>query len=117
MTQLNPGARLPAEILDLLAHVTAPLGKASVTLQRQAEVARVVRCSATMLDIAVPADRDEVELPDGPVPARALVYDHEQLVGELLVWVRNGRLIGLEQAWYTETPPRAWPSPESVRVA
>ena len=57
------------------------------------------------------------DLPDGPAPGSALVYECEQLVGELLVWIRDGRLIGLEQAWYTDDPPQSWPPPEMVRIS
>lgn len=117
MKQLKPGNRLPADIRRLVARVTAPLGDASVILQRQAEHATVVRCTATMLDVEVPSGMPIVELSDGPAPCVALVYDGEQLVGELLVWVRDGRLIGLEQAWYTDDPPKSWPSPDTLRVA
>ena len=117
MNHLTPGSRLHAEMLQLIAHVTRLIGEASVTLQRQAEVAIVVRSSATMLDVTVPSDLPAVDLPDGPTPGRALVYEREQLVGEILVWIRDGRLIGVEQAWYTDEPPQAWPNPEAVRVA
>lgn len=117
MNQFTPGGRLPAEILQLIAHVTRLIGDASVTLQRQAEAAIVVSSSASMLDVTVPTDLPAVDVPDGPTPGSALVYEREQLVGEVLVWIRNGRLIGLEQAWYTDAPPQSWPNPEAVRVA
>ncbi len=116
MTHLTPGDRLGTDILRLIAHVTAPLGDQSVNLQRQAEVATVVRYSPTMLDLTVPADVAEVDLPDGPATGRALVYDRDHLVGEVLVWLRGGRFIGLEQAWYADYPPVSWPSPDMVRV-
>ncbi len=117
MTQLAPGNQLTADILRLIAHVTSPLGETSVKLQRQAETATVVRSSATMLDVGVPSETPAVDLADGPVPGSALVYEGELLIGELLVWIRDGRLIGLEQAWYTDDPPQSWPRPEMVRVA
>lgn len=116
MNPLMPGSRLPPEILQLIAHVTRLIGEASVTLQRQAESAIVVSSSATMLDVTVPSDLPVVDVPDGPTPGSALVYEGEQLVGELLVWIRDGRLIGLEQAWCTDERPRSWPNPEAVRV-
>lgn len=117
MRHLTPGDPLARDIIRLIAHVTAPLGDASMKLQRQAEVAAIIRYSATMLDVSMPSDISVVDLPDGPVPGTALVYDSDQLIGELLVWVRDGRLIGLEQAWYTDDPPESWPPPEMVRVS
>lgn len=117
MNELTPGDRLTDDMLRLVAHVTSPLAETASKLMGQAERATVVRYSATMLDVEVPPDLPAVDLPDGPAPGSALVYDREQLVGELLVWIRGGRLIGLEQAWYTDHPPRSWPAPERVRIS
>ena len=117
MNELMPGDRLSADMLRLIAHVTSPLAETSSRLLGQAEGATVVRYSATMLDVEVPPDIPAVDLPDGPAPGSALVDECEQLVGELLVWIRDGRLIGLEQAWYTDDPPQSWPPPEMVRIS
>lgn len=112
-----PGDRLDADMLRLIAHVTSPAAEIQSALMVQAENATVIRCTATMLDVEVPLRVPAVALPNGPVPGSALVYEHEGLTGELLVWIRDGRLTGLEQAWYTGDPPESWPSPESVRVS
>lgn len=117
MNQLTPGSRLPAEMLQLIAHVTRLIGEASITLQDQAAAAIVATSSATMLDVTVPSDLPTVDMPDGPTPGSALIYEGDHLVGELLVWIRDGRLIALEQAWYTDEAPQSWPHPEAVRVA
>lgn len=117
MTHLNDGGHLPSDLVALVAHVTASLGETSAALIRQAIAATVVRESPTMVDVTVSADVELVELDDGPAPVRALVYQGDTLSGEVLVWVRGGRLIGLEQAWYTDDSPQSWPSPDQVRVA
>lgn len=117
MSQVTKGGRVPDDIVVLVKHVTSPLGEKSIELARQAAAAMIVRWSPTMLDMAVPPDTPGVFLEDGPVPGEALVYDSDdQLIGELLVWVRAGRLIGMEQAWYTDDPPSTWPKPSQVRV-
>lgn len=116
MNQMTPGENLSNEVVNLIAHITAPLGAESNALAQQAAAATITRSSSTMLDLAVPAELPTVNLDDGPTPGEALVYDGDQLVGELLVWVRSGRLIGLEQAWYTDDPPSTWPAPDRVRV-
>ena len=103
-------------ILDLVACVTAPLGELSDVLVGQAAVAQVVACSPTVIDVVTPEDAVSVDLDDGPTPGRALVYSEGQLVGEVLVWIRAGRIIGLEQAWYTDVPPSRWPSRAEMRV-
>lgn len=116
MTQSTPGAGLADDILALIAQATTPLGDGATGLIRQAAAATVVRSSPTMLDLAVSPEIPEVAIEDGPTPGRALIYDGVKLVGELLVWVRAGRLIGLEQAWYTDEPPTNWPTPDRVVV-
>lgn len=35
-------------------------------------------------------------------------------VGEVLVWVGDGRLSGIEYAWYTDERPRALPDPDRI---
>lgn len=117
MNELMPGDRLTNDMLRLIAHVTSPLAESASKLMGQAEHATVVRYLPTMLDVEVTSDFPAVDLPDGPAPGTALVYEREQLVGELLVWIRGGRLIGLEQAWFTDDPPTSWPSPEMVRIS
>ena len=117
MTEMMPGDGLSSDMLRLIAHVTSPLAESASKLMGQAERAIVVRYSPTMLDVEVPSDISVVDLPDGPTPGRVLVYEREQLVGEVLVWIRDGRLIGLEQAWFTDDPPKSWPSPEMVRIS
>lgn len=112
-----PGERLPDEIVALIAHITAPLGDKSEALTRQAASATIIRASSTMLDVAVQGELPAAHLADGPTPGRALVYDGDQLVGEVLVWVGCGQLIGIEQAWFTDDAPSAWPTPDRVRVA
>lgn len=116
MSELSPGGRLTDSLIALIAHLTAPLGETRNGVALQAAAATVLRASPTMLDVEVPPEIPEVALTDGPTPSQALVYDGDQLIGELLVWVRDGRLIGLEQAWYTDEPPTAWPDHDRVIV-
>ncbi|MDQ2637676.1 MAG: hypothetical protein M3Y83_12450 [Actinomycetota bacterium] len=113
----NAEEHLEEALLTLIARVTRPLGAQSEKIMRQAELARVVRYLPTMIDVAVPEDCQSVAIPDGPAPGRALIYSDDIATGEVLVWVRDGRLIGLEQAWYTDDPPNSWPSADRVRVA
>ena len=116
MTHMNFGECLSDELIALVAYVTAPLGETSTALVRQSIAATVVRHSSTMIDLTVP-DVEPVDLDDGPVPVRALVHEGDMLSGEILVWARDGRLVGLEQAWYTDEAPQSWPSPTQVTVA
>lgn len=108
---LNP------DIVSLISRLVSPLGKTGSGIVHQAKSARVVRNASTMIDLDMPDSAPAVNLPNGPVPVSALVVHSAQVVGELLLWIRNGRVIGLEQAWYTDDPPLTWPSPSQVRIS
>lgn len=116
MNYLNSKDRLGTEIVALVKHMTSHLGHARGVLVRQAEAAIVGRYSATMLDIVVPSNIETVDLRDGPTPGRSPVYEGEELVGELIVWIQFGRIVGLGQAWYTDQLPKEWPSVNQVLV-
>lgn len=117
MSVLHEGDRLTPELVDLVAHIAASLGPPGPSIVAQAESATVEVYSPTMLDLVVPPDATPVPLPDGPTPGRALIYVGDDLVGEVLLWIRTGRILGLEQAWYTDEPPTEWPDPGQVRVS
>lgn len=100
-----------------LGPVLAELGgEAARVLEVQARQAVVIRdVPARMIDLEVPAGSQPCVCGDGPLPVRAVVVrEGGQLVGELLVWVRDGRLVGLEQAWFTDEPPERWPLAEEL---
>lgn len=72
--------------------------------------ATIVSYSPTMIDIRVDEKAPLAPLGYGPISGRAFVRRHGVYVGELLLWVRDGKVTGLEQAWYTDEPPVDWPS-------
>jgi hypothetical protein len=56
------------------------------------------------------------DLPDGPFPAHAFVPNQADYQGEIIVWIKNGHLDGLEYAWVTDEPPVRWPGPDEMEV-
>ena len=38
-----------------------------------------------------------------------------ETIGEILVWVEQGYLSGLELAWFTDEPLVEWPTPKQVQ--
>jgi hypothetical protein len=69
-----------------------------------------------ILDVKV-ADTDEGSgLPDGPFPARAFVPSNAAYQGEIIIWLTNGHVSGLEYAWISEEPPTRWPRPNEMEV-
>jgi hypothetical protein len=86
-------------------------------LATQVATARVTGGLPTLLDLEVPRVASPADIADGPVPVRAFVEASAgDVEGEILVWVTDGYLSGLEVAWYTDAPPPGMPSPDRLRV-
>lgn len=113
---MNSGDRLSADIISLIGHVGARLGAARTALMHQARLAIVTSYSPTALRVEVPPGAPLVEAADGPIPGRALVYGVGGVTSEIMVWIRGGKLIMLEQPWYTDNPPVEWPTAEMVHL-
>jgi hypothetical protein len=56
-------------------------------------------------------------LPDGPFPARAFVPSSAAYQGEIIIWLTDGHVSGLEYAWITDEPPTRWPRPDEMEIA
>jgi hypothetical protein len=69
-----------------------------------------------ILDVKVSNTNKGCDLPDGPFPARAFVPNSAAYQGEVIIWLSNGHLSGLEYAWITEEPPTRWPQPGEMQV-
>jgi hypothetical protein len=51
---------------------------------------------------------------DGPVPGRVgVVGKRGEIEGEMVLWIRAGRIDAVEFAWFLD-PPTAWPSEASL---
>ncbi|CAA0138257.1 Uncharacterised protein [Mycolicibacterium vanbaalenii] len=73
--------------------------------------------AAWILDIKVPsANVARAVLPDGPFPVRAFVTENGNYQGEIIVWVTDGRVSGLEYAWVSDEPPTRWPRREEMEL-
>jgi hypothetical protein len=69
------------------------------------------------IDLRVDATVRRAACSDGPVPIEANFYDESgEYVGELLVWVENGRLSALEYATIGDEAPTELPDPAQVTV-
>lgn len=53
---------------------------------------------------------------DGIIAEGAVSDQYGSPVGELILWVEDGWLSGIEYAWYTDERPVALPDPDRVQV-
>ena len=86
-------------------------------LPHQLDGALVSHTTPWILDIKVSARVTAVDLPDGPFPARAFVPNRAAYQGEIIVWIAEGRLAGLEYAWVSDESPTRWPEPREMEIA
>jgi len=108
---------LAPRVRDLVAAVAAALPDGGAELRAQLVAAAVADGSATHLDVTVPTESPRLEHPDGPLSTVVTVLDDDGgHAGEVLVWVRDGLMVGVEQTWYTDEPPTGWPDLAHVRV-
>ncbi|HEY0687440.1 MAG TPA: hypothetical protein VGD71_00230 [Kribbella sp.] len=111
----SPGTEERA-VLDLLLALDFPEVSA---LRHQADKAEVVGrcdCGCPSIHISVPGVVPSAALPDGVVPAELRVTPMgDEPESDVILFVRNGRLDYLEYVFYTDDPPRAWPTVSRLR--
>lgn len=101
----------------LLRKILGSVDGGESLLQQMSAVQVADGSTPTFLDLtADDAPRADV-FPDGPIPGRFLVTQSGQVVGEVLVWVKSGRLDGLEYAWVTDVAPDRMPDAADVAAA
>ncbi|MFD4863507.1 hypothetical protein [Streptomyces atratus] len=83
----------------------------------QAEVVATWSPGSMSVDLRVLEPASRAPLNAGLVPVGAHVLDElGEYVGELLVWIEDGMLAGLEYAWITDEMPAALPTVERIRL-
>ena len=105
-------AMSPEEAALIRTIVAAAGGKALVLPERLTD-ARVRPATTWILDI-LSASPFAADLPNGPLTVRAYVPDETGEDGEVIVWITEGRLSGLEYAWVTDRRPVRWPVPHEI---
>ena len=107
---------------DVLLHIFSTPFSGASELRRQVATAMAGEtwgpAGSPSFEIVVPPDSPRATLPDGPISAAAQVIDAQgAYLGELLVWVSDGRVSALEYAWVTDEPPVRLPPTSEIRVS
>jgi hypothetical protein len=114
-----------SELRDLAPHeretLLRILGAASFTgaseLHAQVRQTRVVVGDLpSFLDLEVESSALASSFKDGPIPVRVFVGGPGEEEGELLVWVKEGCLSGLEFAWVTDEMPAEMPPADRLLI-
>jgi hypothetical protein len=105
------------EEATLLHILEAASFEGATELRAQVPNTRVVGGGPTFLNLKVTGSVPRSAFEDGHIPVRAFVDDAEgEVESELLVWVKNGYLSALENAWYTNEAPTSVPPPYRLRL-
>jgi hypothetical protein len=70
------------------------------------------------IDLVVADGAPSAPLSESVLPINAHVYSgSDEFLGELIVWLSNGKLSALEYAWVTDSMPSSLPSVEMLRLS
>jgi hypothetical protein len=69
-----------------------------------------------ILDVKVSNKDEGADLPNGPFPAQAFVPNSAEYQGEVIIWITDGHVSGLEYAWVSDSPPTSWPRADEMEV-
>jgi hypothetical protein len=89
---------------------------AAAGLIRDLDGAQVRNESDWILDVRAGQTSQGADLADGPLPVRAYVPDKPRYQGEIIVWITDGHISGLEYAWISDNPPTEWPHPDAIQI-
>jgi hypothetical protein len=117
--ELRPLSRTEQELLTSIIAGGAFGG--AETVRSQIPNTRVLSETPTFLSLVVEDQEPCTECSDGPIPVRALVERFGSTassdpVGEILVWIKDGLLAGLEFAWFSDDQPSSFPSPDQIHI-
>lgn len=102
---------------DVLNVVLGAASPEAAALRAQIEVARVTGRwgGSPSVDLEVPETFAPAQVASGVLPVDAEVVDESgEPVGEILVWVEEGRLSAIEYAWYTDKAPASLPDADRI---
>ncbi|WP_040872139.1 hypothetical protein [Nocardia exalbida] len=69
------------------------------------------------IDLSVrPGAVQASDAPDGIFACGAVTDRNGSPLGEVILWVENGWLSGVEYAWYTDQRPHALPEPDRIEL-
>ena len=78
--------------------------------------ALVANETAWILDVNVSNTDHGTDLPNWPFPAHAFVPNSAEYQGEVIIWITDGHVSGLEYAWVSDYPPTRWPRADEMEV-
>jgi hypothetical protein len=113
-------------LTDLERHVLAHLLSVNFAgvneLREQVRLARVAHNwkpdGSPSFDIWLPPDVPVSSFDGNQAPIEAHVSAAEDpYIGEMILWINNGKISALEYSWVTDDPPTILPNPSSIHMS
>ena len=76
----------------------------------------VANATTWILDVKVSNDDEGADLPNGPSLHMHFVPNSAEYQGEVIIWLTDGHVSGLEYAWVSDNPPTRWPRADEMEV-
>lgn len=111
--------RLSLNERGVILWILARLDDASVadSLYQQSLEAIVAGGPPAYVTLIVPLDVEAVNVKDGPLQVIPTAYgDTGEVLGDILLWLSDGRLDAIEFAWVTDDTPSELPGPHQLRL-
>jgi len=109
-------AELPPELKNVVIAAASFVEQGAVLI-RQGDEAQFTSYSPTYVDVEVEQRVPDGPWRDGPLPVDVDVIDDDgNAVGEILIWIKNGRIELFEQVWWTDYSPESWPDSDHIRA-
>ncbi|WP_454789956.1 hypothetical protein [Mycolicibacterium lutetiense] len=106
----------PAEAAVVVAILSGSNVAEATTMAVNINCAQVSVETGWILDIINRHNDISIDIPDGPFPGRAFVPNSVDYRGEVILWMKDGKISGLEYAWITDEPPTRWPHPDEMQI-
>lgn len=116
MTDQQWRAISPAESALVAAILLGSSVPDAINMATDIDGARVSIGPGWVLDVDIPGSELRSSLPDGPFPGRVFVPNSVEYRGEIIIWITDGKISGLEYAWITDQPPTRWPHLDEIQI-
>jgi hypothetical protein len=117
MTSMESKRDLTSSEREIVGRILTAFCDANLLAQLDHAQAIVGDGPPMIIDFVVDSGSARSSQRNGPVPINTLVTSPAGVeYGEILVWVTDGYLSGIEHPWWSDDMPTSWPDPVNVTI-
>lgn len=116
MTSPQPRRALTTPEHDIIRRILQAFGDTNLMAQLEHTEAIVGELPMHIGLVVNPGQPRSVRR-NGPLPINtSVITDAGVAYGEILIWISDGYLSGIEHPWWSAEMPDAWPAPANVKI-